>query len=97
LVEAGVLEQAHGKLAALVHAAVLGGNGRLPDPLLQARHGFVVVLVDFREDRDEVVGATRRGGSAGPGEGGGGGGGALEEGAAIQVIDGLQVAVRGWG
>src|SRR5881398_50903 len=46
---ARVFEHAHGELAALVHAAVLGGDGRLSDPLLQARHGFVVVLFDLRE------------------------------------------------
>src|SRR5439155_855641 len=74
LVEAGVLEQAHGKVAALVHAAVLGGDGRLPDPLLQARHGFVVALFDLRQDRGAVVGATRRGGSGGAAWGGGAGG-----------------------
>src|SRR2546430_521527 len=88
LVEARVLEHAHGELAALVHAAVLGGDGGLPDPLLQARHGFVVMLVDLREDRGEVVGAPRRGGRAGPREGGGGGGGALEEGAAVHAHEG---------
>src|SRR5207253_10001001 len=85
-VEARVFGHARGELAALVHAAVLGGDGRLPDPLLQARHGFVVALFDLREDGGEVVGATRRGkGAAGPGDGGGGGGGALEEGAAVHA------------
>src|SRR5205807_1468080 len=76
LVEARVFEHAHGELAALVHAAVLGGDGRLSDPLLQACHGFVVALFDLREDRGEVVGARRRR-HAGPGEGGGGARGAL--------------------
>ena len=47
LAEAGVAQHAHGQVAAFVHAAVLGGDRGLANPLLQALHRFVVALLDF--------------------------------------------------
>src|SRR6266540_2713836 len=83
LAESRLPQQAHGEVAALGHAPVLGGDRRLPDPLLQALHRLVVAFLDLGEDRGEVGLMRPRG--AGQRERGGGGGGALQEGSAIQA------------
>ena len=82
-VEAGVAQHAHGEVAAFVHAAVLGGNRRLANPLLQALHGFVVALFDFLLHGGEIgnVGGRERG--SGEGERGGAGGGGLKKGSSV--------------
>ena len=41
-------------LAAFRHAAVLGGDRRLADPLLQSRDRFVVTLLDLRLHRAHI-------------------------------------------
>ena len=56
LAEAGFAEHLHGELAAFAHAAIFGGDGGLVNPGLQALEGFVVALVDFRDDGVEVRG-----------------------------------------
>ncbi len=53
-VESGVAQHAHGEVAAFLHAALLGGNRRLTNPLLQALHRFVVALFDFFLDGCKV-------------------------------------------
>ena len=57
--EAGVAGQAHHELAALRHPAVLGGDGGLPHPFLQALHAFGVALLDLGLDGGERVAAAR--------------------------------------
>ena len=54
--EARVAEEAHHQVAALGHAAILGGDGGLADPVLNAAEGFVVALFDFGLDGFEVGG-----------------------------------------
>ena len=82
LPEARVLEHPHGEIAPLGHAAVFGGDGRLPDPFLQSLHGFVMTVFDLCEDRLEVIwigGCLARQRERGGGRGGGG----LEKGTAV--------------
>ncbi len=55
LAESCVSKEAHGKVAAFADTFVLGGNRRLPDPLLQTLQGFVVALLDLRANRSEVA------------------------------------------
>ena len=80
--ESGVTQHAHGEVAAFVHAALLGGDRGLANPLLQTLHGFVVTLLDFFLDGGEigVVGSER---VAGESESGSAGGGSLEESASV--------------
>ena len=72
--EAGVLRHVHHELAALVHAAVLGGDRRQLHPLLEALEAFRVALLDLGLDAGERVRglslAERPASSAGKGEGG---------------------------
>jgi hypothetical protein len=46
--ESGGAQHFHGQLTTFIHATVLGGDRRLPDPRLQTPHGLVMMLVDFR-------------------------------------------------
>ena len=82
-VESGVAQHAHGEVAAFVHAAVLGGNRRLANPLLQTDHGFVVAFLDFFLDGAQVragIGSER---VAGKSKSGGAGGSGLKESASV--------------
>ena len=87
LLEARVAEQAHGHVAAFVHAAIFRGDGRLLDPFLQSLDGFVVALFDFLADGVKVVSGAAPSALIWERERGGAyqacGCGALEEGAAI--------------
>jgi len=93
LAETGVTQHVHGEIAALVHPAVLGGNRRLANPLLQAQHGFVVALLDFFMDGTEirVVGGER---VVGEGERGRASSTGLEESASVH---GPEDNCKGWG
>jgi hypothetical protein len=55
LLEAGLPDEAHHQLAPLVHPPVLGGDRRLPYPLLEARDALRVMLHDLGLDRVEAV------------------------------------------
>jgi hypothetical protein len=54
LTKTGFPEHVHGELAAFVHTAIFGSNGRLANPRLQAPNAFVVTLGDFGVDSVEV-------------------------------------------
>jgi hypothetical protein len=54
LIESGIAQESHGEFATLGHAAIFGGDGGLPDPLLQPVHGFVVMLVDLGMNRSQL-------------------------------------------
>src|SRR5579863_5093098 len=60
LAKARIAQHAHGELAAFAHAAILGGDGGLVDPFLQALHGFAVAFFDFRADGVDIVGVAAR-------------------------------------
>ena len=73
MVEAGVAEHAHHQVAAFVHAAVLGGDGGLADPVLQALDVLVVAFCDFGLEGLQVgsggeraAGGQERGGGEAP-------------------------------
>ena len=86
LLEACFAQHTHHHVAALVHAAIFGSDGWLPDPILQALDGFVVAFFDFRPDGVEIAGGCCAVRPGRPGESGRAGrnrGGALQESAAV--------------
>ena len=86
LLKARFAQHTHHHVAAFVHAAILGGDGWLADPVLQALDGFVVAFFDFRPDGVEIAGGCCAVRPGGPGESGCAGrnrGGALQESAAV--------------
>ena len=68
LLEPGVARQPHHQVASLVHAAVLGGDRRLPNPFLKPLDALVVALRDLGAD----AGGRSWGGGGDGGSGGGG-------------------------
>ena len=54
VVESGVAQHAHGQIATFVHAAILGGNRRLANPLLDALHSLIVAFLDLFPDGLQV-------------------------------------------
>ena len=81
LVEAGIAQHAHREVAAFAHAAIFGGDGGLPDPVLQALNALVMPLGDLGFERLQVGG--RGEGAAGRNESGGSDG-PLKKEAAVQ-------------
>ena len=53
-VESGIAQHAHGQVATFVHAAILGGNRRLANPLLDALHSLIVAFLDLFPDGLQV-------------------------------------------
>ncbi|HEX7680936.1 MAG TPA: hypothetical protein VF713_22560 [Thermoanaerobaculia bacterium] len=50
----GVEQHLHGQLAAFVHFPILGSDGGLANPGLQALYGFIMALLDLGPDRGEI-------------------------------------------
>ena len=72
-----VAEELDHQAQTLLAADVFGGDGGLPDPVLDTLDRFVVAFADLVVDRSEVLGSERRQGS-----GRGAGKGAFEDGTA---------------
>ena len=53
-VESRFTQIAHREIATLCHSAILGGDRRLPNPLLKPLHRCVTTLVGFGRDRHEL-------------------------------------------
>src|SRR5439155_13696585 len=75
--ESRVAEELDHKAQTILAADVLGGDGGLPDPVLDTLDRFVVTFADLVVDGSEVFATERR-----QGNGSGAGEGALEDGAA---------------
>ena len=72
-------------VGALVDVAMLGGDGRQSDPLLDAAHRFLEAGVDGMDERLAIAGAAGLGEPGGGREQGGGGRGTLEDGTAVRL------------
>ena len=83
LAESGIAQEAHHEIATLGHAPVFRCDRRLPDPILQSMHRFVVTFLDLGMNRFQI-GCIRRLRSPGGSEQRGGRDGPLKERAAAE-------------